>query len=260
MNTNFELAIVIPCYNEAQRLKIERYINFLETYNKVLLCFVNDGSTDATCEVVEQLKTNYPLQVLLVNLEGNRGKAEAVRTGIFRCLKEFNFKNIAYLDADLSTSLEECVTIGEQVEVATSFAFGSRISKLDTIIDRKRYRFFIGRCIATLISKQLDLNVYDTQCGCKIFKRELASLIFQEEFKSRWLFDVEIFHRLIALYGKEQLRHIAEEVPLQSWIDTDDSKVPFSYFFKLWYDLYSIGEVYKKPVQSLKFKNEAVFE
>ena len=260
MKKKFELEIVIPCYNEAQRLKIDRYKNFLKNHNKVLLCFVNDGSTDATIEVIKQLKASYPLQVSLVNLEENRGKAEAVRTGVLRSLKEYNFKNIAYLDADLSVSLEECVSISEQVDIATNFAFGSRISKLDTTIDRKRYRFFIGRCIATLVSRQLDLKVYDTQCGCKVFKRELAALIFQEEFSSKWLFDVELFHRLIALYGKNQLKYIVKEIPLQSWYETEDSKVPFSYFFKIWQDLYSIRRIYKVPVKSLKPNNETVFE
>ncbi|SIQ19902.1 glycosyltransferase [Maribacter ulvicola] len=260
MNTDFELAIVIPCYNEAKRLKIERYKSFLNSYNKVLLCFVNDGSRDNTIEVIEQLKTNYPLQVHLMSLEENKGKAEAVRTGVLECLKGFYFKNIAYLDADLSTSLEECVSISEQVNVTTSFAFGSRISKLDTTIDRKRYRFFIGRCIATLISRQLDLKVYDTQCGCKVFKRGLASSVFQEEFVSTWLFDVELFHRLIAMYGKNQLKYIAKEIPLQSWYDTEDSRVPLSFFFKLWYDLYKIGKDYKTPIKFLKPINERVFE
>lgn len=254
MNKNFELAIVVPCYNEGSRLPIKKYKEFLDTHPKVLLCFVNDGSSDTTLDVLEQLKTLYPSAVKIISLSENSGKAEAVRFGILVCLKDIDFRKIAYLDADLSTSLEECVSINEQVGTTTSFAFGSRISKIDTLIDRKRYRFLIGRCIATLISNQLDLKVYDTQCGCKIFNRELAESIFQDGFNSRWLFDVEIFHRLIALYGKEQLRYIVKEVPLQSWIDIDDSKVPFSYFFKLWYDLYKIGVVYKNPVQSLRSK------
>jgi len=254
MNKNFELAIVIPCYNEGSRLPVKRYKRFLNANPKVLLCFVNDGSNDTSLEVLEQLKTVYPSTVNIVSLYENSGKAEAVRSGILECLKNIDFRKIAYLDADLSTSLEECLSISEQVGSSISFAFGSRISKIDTSIDRKRYRFLIGRCIATLISNQLDLKVYDTQCGCKIFNKELAGIVFQDGFNSRWLFDVEIFHRLIALYGKEQMRYIVKEVPLQSWHDIDDSKVPFSYFFKLWYDLYKIGEVYKNPVQSLRYK------
>ncbi|WP_341220544.1 glycosyltransferase [Polaribacter atrinae] len=252
MITNFELAIVIPCYNESKRLKLEQYKNFLNNNSEVLLCFVNDGSNDETIKILEQLKLNYPSQLHLINLEENKGKANAVRIGVLKCLNEFSFANIAYLDADLSVSLEECLFISKQLDISTVFAFGSRISKLDSSIVRKRYRFFIGRFIATLISRQLELKVYDTQCGCKVFKKELASLIFELKFNSKWLFDVELFHRLIKLYGKNQLKYIVKEIPLQSWYDTEDSKVQFSYFFKLWYDLYNIGRIYQSPVKSLK--------
>lgn len=257
---SFQLAIVIPCYNEAKRLDLESYEKFINNNNEVLLCFVNDGSSDETIEVLEQLKTKCPLQVHLINLKKNKGKANAVSTGFLTCLNEFTLKNIAYLDADLSVSLKECELISKQVNTTTIFAFGSRITKLDSSIVRKRYRFFIGRFIATLISKQLELNVYDTQCGCKVFTRELAKKLFKDEFNSRWLFDVELFHRLITLYGKDQLKYIAKEIPLKSWCDTDDSKVPFNYFFKLWIDLYSIGRIYKKSVKTLNYKNETVFE
>ncbi len=259
MNTNFELAIVIPCYNEASRLKIKHYKRFLNSY-QVLLCFVNDGSSDNTMEELTRIKKQCPSQVYLIDQSQNLGKAEAVRIGVLKCAKEYDLEKIAYLDADLSTSLEECVSISEEISVITHFAFGSRIAKLDTTINRKQYRFLIGRTIATLISKQLKLKIYDTQCGCKVFSRSLAEVLFQDEFISRWLFDVELFHRLILLYGKNQLKYVVKEIPIQFWNDTEDSKVPLSYFFKLWIDLRSIGKAYKNPIEILEVKNEAILE
>lgn len=260
MNLNFELVIVLPCYNEAHRLQLKNYSYFLEKNPEILLCFVNDGSYDTTFSLLKQLKNKYPSQIHLMNLKKNRGKAEAVRKGILKCLQKFQFKKIAYLDADLSTTLEECVVISKQIKKPVSFVFGSRIAKLDTTIQRKPYRFYIGRCIATLIAKQLQLEVYDTQCGCKVFERFLAEVLFQKVFISRWLFDVELFHRLIAIYGKNNLKDVVSEIPLKLWSDTEDSTVPISYFFKLWIDLRNIKLAYKTTINYQKVSNETILE
>lgn len=241
----FELCIVIPCYNEGKRLKFHDFILFLKKHKQVLICFVNDGSSDNTNVVIKQFNASFLENSTLLSLEKNQGKAEAVRQGILFANKNFSFKNIAYLDADLSTSLEECYRISQQIKEETIFAFGSRVSKIDTNIERKKYRFLVGRFIATLISIQLDLAVYDTQCGCKVFKNEITPPLFKEKFISKWLFDVEIFHRLIVLYGKQNMKIICKEESLNSWIDTDDSKVKMTYFLKLWLDLLRIRNRYK---------------
>ncbi len=117
--------------------------------------------------------------------------------------------------------------------------------KIGSTIKRNTKRFFIGRIIATFISNILDLKVYDTQCGCKIFSKELAAQLFREKFISKWLFDVELFKRMLAIYGKETALEKMIEIPLKKWIDKGDSKVKFSYFFKLWVDLIKINNAYK---------------
>jgi len=101
------------------------------------------------------------------------------------------------------------------------------------------------RVIATSISKILKLKVYDTQCGCKIFEKELSETIFKDPFISKWLFDVEIFQRIILIYGRHQVLNKMVEIPLKRWIDKDGSKVKISYFFKMLMDLYSINKKYK---------------
>ena len=244
MTVSFELCIVIPCYNEEKRIDIERMYNFLKVHKNVLLCFVNDGSSDKTLEVLKTIKSKFPQNAEVISTISNVGKAEAVRTGFSHCNAHFNAQKIAYLDADLATTLEECLEISTAVKSEVLFAFGSRIKKIDNIIQRKTYRFLIGRVIATFISKQLKLGVYDTQCGCKIFDTKLSKDIFKEKFISKWLFDFELFHRIIKIYGVDRIKKIANEVPLKSWIDYDDSKVKMSYFFKLWYDLYLIKRHY----------------
>ncbi len=249
---SYEFIVVLPCYNEEKRLDKERFFGFLKLQKTVLLCFVNDGSKDNTDKVLNEIKAAYPENVAVVSIRQNVGKAEAVRKGALHCNAHFKYENIALLDADLATSLEECFEISEFVKSETVFVFGSRIKKIDTNIQRKGYRFLIGRIIATFISIQLGLGVYDTQCGCKIFTSELSKTIFTKKFISRWLFDVEIFHRMIELYGLEKMSVVSKEVPLKSWIDHDESKVKFTYFFKLWRDLYLIKKTYNQQ------KNNAI--
>jgi hypothetical protein len=116
------------------------------------------------------------------------------------------------------------------------------------VIERSSYRFFIGRIIATVISYILKLNVYDTQCGCKIFSKELAEVVFKDTFVSKWLFDVEIFDRIIKFYGRKKVLEKMLEVPLLRWVDRGDSKVKSSYFFKLWIDLYKINKMIKSEI------------
>jgi len=238
--------VIIPCYNEASRLPLAVYRLFLAQNETTHLVFSNDGSTDNTLAVLDTLAQEFPTKTTIYNLEKNAGKAQAVREAVTHCFGNFNnFKTIGYLDADLSTSLEEYVSIAENIKNEVVCAFGSRILKIDNHIDRKKYRFLIGRAIATMISKQLGVSIYDSQCGCKVFSSEIAQELFKEQFISKWLFDVEIFHRLIAMYTHKEMKNVCREIPLKSWIDVDDSRVSMLYFFKMWQDLYTIRKRYK---------------
>ncbi len=244
MKKYFELVIVIPAFNEEKRITLKKYFDFLNMHKDVMLCFVNDGSTDQTKKLLHNIELSSHKNVKIIEHKKNLGKATAVLTGFQFCNKNINYSKIAYLDADLATSLEECYEISKNIDTTTSFVFGSRIRKLDSFIRRKSYRFFIGRFIATLISKQLKLPVYDTQCGCKVFSNLLAHEIFQQKFVSAWLFDVEIFHRIQNIYGKQGLIRISKEIPLRSWIDKNHSKVSLFYFFKIWFELLMIKRIY----------------
>ncbi|MEM8926911.1 MAG: glycosyltransferase [Bacteroidota bacterium] len=245
MDMIFELVIVIPTYNEAKRLSPKKYFNFLKQHEDVMLCFVNDGSVDKTDAVLRHIQQAGQKNVTILEHSKNKGKAAAVLSGFLYGAAKIPHKKIAYLDADLSTSLEECYALSQNINEQTVFVFGSRIRKLDNFIRRKPYRFYIGRVMATMISRQLNLYVYDTQCGCKIFSHQLAQKVMAEKFVSTWLFDVEIFHRIQNLYGKRRLVGFSKEVPLHSWIDKDQSKVSFSYFFKMWSELVIIRRKYR---------------
>jgi glycosyltransferase involved in cell wall biosynthesis len=219
---------------------------FINAHENVYLLFSNDGSTDNTLLKLQKINSEAPGRTGIYNLAQNKGKAEAVREGINHIFsEEIGFNSIAYLDADGSTSADECYELSRLISDERVFVFGSRVSMIDNRIDRKWYRHLIGRVIATLISRQLKIAVYDTQCGCKIIKRDIAKIVFKERFISKWLFDVEIFNRLINIYGRPAMKDRCLEVPLKRWVDTDGSKVPFTYFFKIWSDLNRISRAYK---------------
>lgn len=246
MPVRTDICVVIPCYNEGTYFHGEEYTAFLSKAENVVLCFVNDGSKDNTLEVLTDLKKRFPGKVDLVSYTQNQGKAHAVREGVQHCLSAYEFDFIAYLDADLSVSLEECVAMKDLFTGELVFCFGSRIARVGSVIQRRKKRFLIGRFIATLISELLSLKVYDTQCGCKMFRHDVAGKLFAEPFLSTWLFDVEIFCRMIALYSRDRLLDTMLEYPLKSWIDQGDSKVKLSYFFKMWMELYQIRKAYRK--------------
>lgn len=245
LNNSIETCIVIPCYNEAKAFPLKQYYTFLDNDQDVLLVFVNDGSTDNTIQVLEDLKLKYPNKVNIKSLDKNVGKAEAVRQGFQFCNTNYNHKYIGYLDADLSTSIEECVHLKSYMNKQILFSFGSRILIIGSVIKRSNFRHYTGRTIATIISNMLKLKVYDTQCGCKLFEAELSKKLFEKPFISRWLFDVEIFYRMIAIYGREEVIFKMLEVPLKQWVDEGDSKVKMTYFFKIWLDLFNINRAYK---------------
>jgi len=246
VSKKFELCIVIPCYNEARFFRMEEYLQYIDNQELMMICFVDDGSSDGTKLILEKIKKKYPDRIEVVAYAKNRGKAGAVLIGMNHCLSHFDFKNIAYLDADLAVSLEECTSLSKYLDGIIEFSFGSRIQRVGSVIERKRSRFLIGRVVATFISNILDLRVYDTQCGCKVFTRSLSQQVFTEKFISKWLFDVEIFFRIMKLYGHDESIIKMLEVPLDRWVDAGDSKVRLSYFYKLWIDLYRIRKAYKK--------------
>jgi glycosyltransferase involved in cell wall biosynthesis len=91
-------AIVVPCYNESKRLRSTEFENYLTDKTSVCFIFVNDGSTDNTLEIIDQLCNSNPGQVMYKSLEKNKGKAEAVRQGFLMAI-ELGFENIGYWDA-----------------------------------------------------------------------------------------------------------------------------------------------------------------
>jgi dolichyl-phosphate beta-glucosyltransferase len=223
-----DLVVVVPCYNEAKRLKADAFLR-LASAPGVRVLFVNDGSRDDTEAKLREIEARNPARIAWLSLEKNSGKAEAVRRGMEHALKGASPPDaIGYYDADLSTPPEELVrmwSIMRERQPDVSVVLASRIAILGSNIDRKAVRHYLGRVFATFASIILGLPVYDTQCGAKLF-RVTPSLraAVSEKFLSRWAFDVELLGRLLAgtppVPASEWL-----EVPLLEWNDVPGSKL-----------------------------------
>ena len=234
--------IIIPCYNEEKRIDLEAYDSFLasEHSNDLQLVFVNDGSTDKTDVVLKELQQNYE-NIKLISLEKNSGKAEAIRSAVLE-LKLEDYQYVGYFDADLASPLSEInrlLSIANERNDPPYLVLGSRIKILGlTSIKRKLSRHYFGRVFATIVSKMLKLPIYDTQCGLKLIRTDQAKALFEREFISSWLFDVELIFRLKELSSMASNRII--EVPLMQWEDKKGSKIKFWHFLSVPFELLRI--------------------
>lgn len=241
------VCIIIPCYNEANRLPADAFVAYARQHPTVRFCFVDDGSTDNTRARLEQLQTTYPDCMEALILPRNLGKAGAVRAGMLHGLRTGPADYLGFLDADLATPLD---AIGDLITVLSAqpgldLVMGSRIKHLGTDIRRKAFRHYTGRIIATFISNILQLPVYDSQCGAKLFQRGVVAALFAEPFISPWLFDVEVLARLIRLRGRPDVLNRVVEWPLRRWIEQSDSRIRPSYMLRVWYELFRIYRTYR---------------
>lgn len=244
------LIIIVPCYNEGTRLNKNAFIEYIRHDKSTNFLFVNDGSTDNTFEVLSSLATETDNRCANISLPCNSGKAEAVRQGILSALSS-NVNQVGFWDADLATPLSEIQNFRDKIALNTAVKMvcGTRIKRLGADIERRWTRHYPGRIIAIIISTILRLPTYDTQCGAKLFDRCVAEKVFINPFISPWLFDVELFARVIETWGKEHTKELIYELPLKSWHDIGESKVKLSYLPKIPLELLKIRNHYKSVLK-----------
>ncbi len=235
--------VVVPCYNESKRLRQDDFLHYVEQ-NDVAFLFANDGSRDNTLEVLQELTAKHE-RLLMLDIQPNGGKAEAVRKGMLYAAEQYKPDYIAFWDADLATPLEEIEPMVKWADKGYDAVMGLRLMRLGAKVKRKTMRHYLGRCFATVASMMLKLPVYDTQCGSKLFRREVVEAIFQEQFITRWLFDVELLARYKQRYGVEQAIQKIYEYPLFQWEDVDGSQLKSRDFFKAPLELMKIRKRYK---------------
>ncbi len=228
--------VVIPCFNEADRLDRAEVLALAEGGVGVIL--VDDGSIDATGRVLAETAAADPTRIKMVTLPSNEGKAEAVRQGLLAAVSRHDGDGgavdvVGYLDADFATPVDEMLRLIEvrrqsEVEVL----LGSRVALAGRAIHRHPVRHYLGRVFATIASSYvLRVPIYDTQCGAKLFVntgRFRAAI--DTPFRSPWAFDVELIGRLLFGTGRGDTVgalpfSAVREEPLECWFDVPGSKI-----------------------------------
>ncbi len=241
--------VVVPCYNEQRRLRSAAFAAFAEQHPDIRLLFVNDGSSDATLALLNGLAAEHPGHMHVLDKQPNAGKAEAVRVGMQHAMTMAEIAYVGFWDADLATPLAAIPRLLERfaIDPGLQMVFGARVRLLGRQIHRKTLRHYLGRIFATVVSQLLQLQIYDTQCGAKLFRAtpELAALL-AAPFSSRWIFDVELLARFTSLHRGDLafVRRSIYEYPLEQWTDIAGSKVGPLDFLKASAELFHIYRMY----------------
>jgi dolichyl-phosphate beta-glucosyltransferase len=215
-----QYSIIIPAFNESERISttLERVLGYAaeQRWNSEVIV-VDDGSRDATTDIVREYMQKNPAVRLLQN-PGNRGKGYSVRNGMLNAKGDV----LLFSDADLSSPIEEAHKLFSAVANGADVAIGSRW--LQTELQTRRqplYRQFFGRIFNLALRLVLGLNFKDTQCGFKAFSRRSAEAIFPHQHIERWGFDPEILF-LARRFGFKTV-----EVPV-SWAHREGTRLsPF---------------------------------
>jgi len=211
------LSIVIPAYNERQRLPA----TVLETIRwchvqavRYEIIIVDDGSTDDTLglgQLLEQHDRN--LRTLACP---HKGKGAAVRMGMLNARGRY----VLFMDADGATPLSEIPRLLMALEKGYQIAIGSRVPQNpgDVTVETSLHRKIIGRVFALFVNVLAVSGIGDTQCGFKMFRRDVIKPLFSRQRLDGFAFDVEL------LYIAKQLHMSIAEIPV-NWRNQEGSKV-----------------------------------
>lgn len=212
-----EISVVIPAYNEESRLPttLESIHGFLSgTGRQFEILVVDDGSVDSTVDYVKSFSQERP-QVRIISYKPNRGKGHAVRTGVLAAAGEL----VLFDDADGSSPIEELPKLEAAIATGADIAIGSRAKPDEQrVVNALAYRKYVGNTFNMIVQSLLLPGIFDTQCGFKLFKREVCQDIFSVACQDGFAFDVEI------LYIARRRGYKVEEVPI-NWSNVDGSKV-----------------------------------
>jgi dolichyl-phosphate beta-glucosyltransferase len=192
LSETLALSLVLPAYNEAARLPpylaaVRKYLDsrYADRYEVLV---VDDGSTDRTADMLQQAAREWPRLRATANPK-NEGKGAAVRSGVLAARGEL----VLFADADGATPIEEEARLCAAVHAGADVAIGSRLlADAGTRRSRAWLRGLAGRMFAAVARRMLRLSVRDTQCGFKMFRREVGQRVFSLVREKRFLFDLEV--------------------------------------------------------------------
>lgn len=170
------LSIVVPAYNEERRLPatLHAILEFLEAQSfDAEIIIADDGSSDRTRQVVEQMKAEHS-NLSLLTLD-HRGKGYAVRSGALAARGNY----VLLCDADLAVPIEEWHKLQPYLSQGYHVVIGSREGLGAKRLGEPRYRHFMGRVFNAVVRLIALGGIQDTQCGFKAFHHEASEHIFR---------------------------------------------------------------------------------
>jgi dolichyl-phosphate beta-glucosyltransferase len=209
------LSVVIPAYNEEER--IIPTIGALASHVSELgfaweLIVADDGSTDHTIELVEELGF---ANLRLLKAPKNSGKGSAVQRGMLAAQGRY----ILFDDADNSTPVEEIEKLLRMLDREHyDIAVGSRAADGAEEAHRSLKRRVLSGGLRWFVRHIFRIGVRDTQCGFKMYRREVARRLHTAQTVMGFSFDLEV------LYLAAKLGYRIAEVPVE-WVDAPGSKV-----------------------------------
>jgi CheY-like chemotaxis protein len=244
------VGVVIPCYNEGKRLRGKKFTDYIDKNSGYHLCFVNDGSTDKTLKILNKLRKGRENFITVYNCEKNYGKAEAVRQGMLYMAQQEDLDYIGFLDADLSTNLSDFDDLVSTIEGSRyKIVSGCRINRMGANIRKESVRKVVSLILNFIITRILKMDFKDTQCGAKVFHKDIVHIAFDKTFISKWIFDVEIYRRITLSFGLKKARRIVCEQPLKRWIHADGSKLSMKDSLKIFLQLGQVAWFYRARKQ-----------
>jgi len=209
------ISLVIPAYNEEKIIfnNLNEMIEYLK--NKKFdyeIIVVDDGSTDNTVNEIKKIKNR---KIRIVSYQPNKGKGNAVKTGVLAAKGNL----ILVLDADLSTPINE---LDNFLKYAKDYdvVIGSRALKESKILAKQPfYKVWLGRLGNLMIRLIAVQGIKDTQCGFKLFNAR-AKELFEKQTIQRWGWDFEI------LFIAQRKGYKIKELPV-SWVNRKESRVKF---------------------------------
>ena len=182
------LSIVVPIYNEQLIIKnnIEKIYNYFSDKFDFEIIIVNDGSIDDSLEIIKNMNVK---NLNIINNPYNLGKGNALKKGILNSKGEI----VLVTDIDLSTSIDQFITLHNKLSEGYDIVIGSRSTKEAKILRRKSIqRIIAGEIFNFCVKNILNLSFNDTQCGFKLFNGLAIRELISHSFINRFCIDVEI--------------------------------------------------------------------
>ena len=230
-----ELSVVVPAYNESERLPrtlsvVKPYLN--STGRSWELVIVNDGSSDRTLEVAQAESRHDPEHVRWLDIQPNGGKGPAVAAGVAASRAPL----VLISDADFSTPVEEWTKLEAAIAAGYDVAIGSRAKRgAEVVVSQPFHRVLMGKIFNLIVQAVVLPGFWDTQCGFKLWKGPVAREVFAAmRLGGNVAFDVEV------LYRARRKGYRIAEVPVR-WYDSVPSRIsPLRHSTEAFLDIFKI--------------------